>query len=613
MIVTLAGHVDHGKTSLVNALTGVNTDRLAEEKARGLTIDLGFAYIDDGDIGFVDVPGHQKFIHNMVAGVAADQYALLVIAADDGPMPQSKEHLDILKLVGVSRGTIALTKCDRVDENRIKSVEEQIRNLVAGTFLESADIHQTAIDNSQSVEALLNTLRSNRHDDKEQPDKAFRIAIDRSFSIKGAGVVVTGTAHEGKLDVGDELHHMPSGRTLRVRGLRVQNEIATSARRGNRCAINVTGMELDEIGRGDWLSTAVMPRHHELTVEMQVLPDFPRAIRQWTPVHVYHATSHVTGHIALHAGSRIAPGGEKLVDIVCDEPLSLRHGDHLVVRDHGLDTTLGGGKVVFANEAISTRRRNPDRLKMLNAYSSNDANSCLQRLLEDGVCDLRAFRSLWQLTEDDTTNLVSAHNAMTMADFAISRSQLGEYAKTIVARISEHVEAHPSSRGLKIDAFKNIPNAVLEQVLQALVQANRIQVVNGVYGPAGRSAELPEGLKAIWQRAEGALDSTQPPSAGDLAKIWGDSQQDMQRALRELAKRGLLVQVADHRFYLPQVIDQIAVQVAEMAGKAPFPVREFRDATGIGRNVAIDILEYFDRKGFTRREDNHRKLLREKL
>ncbi|NKB97720.1 MAG: selenocysteine-specific translation elongation factor [Pseudomonadales bacterium] len=614
MIVTLAGHVDHGKTSLVNALTGVNTDRLAEEQARSLTIDLGFAYIDNGNIGFVDVPGHQKFIHNMVAGVAADQFALLVIAADDGPMPQSKEHLEILSLVGVKRGLVVMTKCDRVPPERLDVCEQEIQNLVSSSFLEGANVYRTTIEQPNSFKALLEALRAVETSERtDSADEPFRLAIDRSFIVKGSGVVVTGTAHSGAIANGTELFHFPSGERVRVRGLRIQNQETEIAQRGDRSAINISGLDLESIGRGDWLTSVPPRQHREITVELSVLNDFPRSIKQWTPVHIYHATSHTTGHVALHTGSRMAPGSSRLVDLICDDPLPVCHSDHLVIRDHGLDTTLGGGRVVFAQEEITQRRRTPVRLAALAAYNQPDPSQCCNALLSNQAFTIRDFRDLWQLTEGQTQKILSQHAAMELAGFAIGKSALGEYAKNIVDRITKHLDANPSSRGLKVDAFKDIPKPLLDQVLSALVQANRLRVLNGVYGLPSHQAALPEALQSLWSRAEKSLDDIQPPSSGDLAKAWQQPQPEVQKALKELAKRGYLVQIADHRFYTPEVLNQVARRVAELAQTGSFTVREFRDRTGIGRNVAIDILEYFDSRGFTRREENHRKLLRDHL
>jgi selenocysteine-specific elongation factor len=230
MIVTLAGHVDHGKTSLVRALTGVDTDRLEQEKQRGLTIDLGFAYIDEGNIGFVDVPGHSKFIHNMVAGVASQQHALLVIAADDGPMPQSKEHLEILSLVGINSGVIALTKCDRVSQQRIEECQAEIEALVNGSFLADATVVTTSIEDPASIDTLLNHLRSTaEHFENEQSAEPFRLAIDRTFVVRGAGLVVTGTVHSGSVGLDDSLFHFPSQAQVRVRSIRAQDQAVDQA------------------------------------------------------------------------------------------------------------------------------------------------------------------------------------------------------------------------------------------------------------------------------------------------------------------------------------------------------------------------------------------------
>lgn len=613
MIVTLAGHVDHGKTSLVNALTGVNTDRLAEEQARGLTIDLGFAYIDGGEIGFVDVPGHQKFIHNMVAGVASDQFALLVIAADDGPMPQSKEHLEILSLVGVSKGIIAMTKCDRVSEDRLSTCEDEIRSLITDSFLQDAPILRTSVESPESIAHLLATIRAARQDTTIQNTRPFRLAIDRSFTVRGSGVVVTGTVHAGSVDTGAELFHWPSGKTARARGIRVQNTESERAVRGDRCALNISGLDLSDVGRGDWLTEVRGPTTTEITVELNVLSDFPRTIKQWTPAHIYHATSHATAHIALHSGSRMAPGQTRLVDLICDEPLTVCHGDNIIVRDHGLDTTLGGGRVVFASETKTARRRTPQRLAKLAAYNGKTPETVCAALLEAHTFSLPEFQAVWQMNDTQTEALLTAQGAIRLSDYAISKTSLGEFAKVIVDRITQHLKKDTSSRGLKVDAFKDIPGAVLNQVLSALVQGKRLTVFNGVYGLPSHQAELPEELKSIWTRAEQALNNTQPPSSGDLAKTWNQSQPAIQKSLKELAHRGYLIQIADHRFYLPDVLNNIAVEVVTMASQAPFTVREFRDATGIGRNVAIDILEYFDAKGFTRRDGNHRKLLRDQL
>ena len=306
MIVTLAGHVDHGKTSIVRALTGVDTDRLAEEKRRGLTIDLGFAYTDIGGrrIGFVDVPGHHRFVHNMVAGVATRQHALLVIAADDGVMPQSREHLQILRLLGLSAGVVALNKIDRVGTERIAEVHQQIRALVAGSFLDDADIIALSCETGTGIDKLRHHLEGAALAANESADgRPFRLAIDRAFTVRGSGVVVTGTVVSGTAAVDDRVVLASTGTAVRIRGLHVQDEASSSATAGDRAAVNLAGVGVDEVGRGDWLQAPeIREPIKRFAMRLDVLDDFPRALKHNAPVHVYHATSHSQG--AGHARRR---------------------------------------------------------------------------------------------------------------------------------------------------------------------------------------------------------------------------------------------------------------------------------------------------------------------
>ncbi|MEE3182313.1 MAG: selenocysteine-specific translation elongation factor, partial [Pseudomonadota bacterium] len=284
MIVTLAGHVDHGKTSIVRALTGTDTDRLAEEKERGLTIDLGFAYSDLGGhrIGFVDVPGHHRFIHNMVAGVASMQHALLVIAADDGVMPQTREHLQILSLLGLKRGTIALSKIDRVSELDVNNRRDEINAFVEGSFLETANIIAVSSEDGQGIDILRDALATAaaEHSSKHQLPREFRLAVDRSFSTRGVGTVVTGTVVEGQCAVDDQLVLGADATPVRVRSLHVQNQPAPHAVFGDLTAMNLVGVEAEKVQRGDWITKSVvhLPTSN-VTVQLSVLRDFPRTVR----------------------------------------------------------------------------------------------------------------------------------------------------------------------------------------------------------------------------------------------------------------------------------------------------------------------------------------------
>jgi len=607
MIVTLAGHVDHGKTSLVRALSGVDTDRLEQEKLRGLTIDLGFAYIDEGEIGFVDVPGHARFIHNMVAGVASQQFALLVVAADDGPMPQTKEHLDILRLIGLRSGVIAITKSDRVDAARVKACQAEITALVANTFLEAVPVFITSAEDPETTKPLLAHLRAEAATYNAQIEqKPFRMAIDRAFSIRGAGLVVTGTVHSGVVKPDDSLFHFPSGNTVRVRSIRAQDQEAGQAAAGDRCALNITGLNLQQVARGHWLDAAQMPAQSELTIDLKVLDTFPRAVAHWTPVHIYNATTHVTGRIALLGQDRVAPGQSELVDLVCDDPLTVRHGDPLVVRDQSLDVTLGGGPVKYAHAQASVRRRNPERLKLLQAFDVDSPRESLENLLTIGPVDIRDFADVWHLPPEEIDSLLSQHDVLKVAGMAVAKDLLGRYQKQLLEQLTQHQAEQASSPGLKENAFVRIPILLRQRLLNAMVQAQVIENVGGYFRLPDQQTSLPPELKQSWAKLEQKLDQLQPPSTGDLAKQTDTPQAQLEKDLKALAKRGYVVHIAVHRFYLPAQLKQVVQHIHQLAAEKPFSVKEFRDRTGIGRNVAIEVLEYFDGRGFTRRQGNER-------
>ncbi|MEM7080894.1 MAG: selenocysteine-specific translation elongation factor [Pseudomonadota bacterium] len=612
MIVTLAGHVDHGKTSLVQCLTGVDTDRLAEEKARGLTIDLGFAYIDEGRLGFVDVPGHHKFIHNMVAGVASQQYALLVIAADDGPMPQSREHLDILQLVGVQAGAIALTKIDRVDTHRLQAVQAEIEQLTAGTFLANAEIFPCCNLERDTTHALLDHLRAQAEQQhSSNAEQPFRMALDRVFSVRGAGVVVTGTIHSGTVAVDQTLTHFPSHTPVRVRGIRAQDQEAPSAGAGSRCALNISGLNLQDIRRGDWLNATAQENYLEIAVQLRVLGDFPRAVKHWTPIHIYHATSHSTGRLALLDEQRLQPGTEDIVHVVCDAPLGVRHGDRLIIRDQSLDVTLGGARVIWAAPEPMRRRRRPNHRAALQACLGDDPEiSAAQQLEDTGVLPITAFKQLWNLDRAGMDRLLGKLDGHQHDDNFVSSGFWQAHKTRALEQLNAHTMEQPSSPGLRSNGFAGLPRSLASGVLNELVAEKKMTNQGGIYQLPEQKVELPPALARSWQQLEQALDNLQAPSTGDLAKQWRHPQQNIERDLKELTKRGLVIHVANHRFYLPRRLNELAKVVEEMTSAAPLAVKAFRDQTGVGRNIAIEVLEYFDRRGYTRRQDNERILLR---
>ncbi|MEX2489928.1 MAG: selenocysteine-specific translation elongation factor, partial [Pseudomonadales bacterium] len=393
MIIATAGHVDHGKTLLVNAITGIDTDRLDDEKQRGLTIDLGFAYTDLAPgcrLGFIDVPGHIKFINNMLAGVGAVDYALLVVAADDGPMPQTREHLAVLDLLQVGRGMVALTKIDRVDNDRLQQVKADINHLLTGTSLANADIHPVSAVTGQGIDELTKALESAASSlEQAEPAGHFRLAIDRCFSVKGTGLVVTGSVFAGQIGTGETLYltqQDPSrpNTPVRVRGIHTQNQPADAARAGDRCALNISGQTLsrERIHRGDWLVGNEDHRSTDrLDAEIKLLASETSPLRHWTPVHMHAAARHVTGRVATLNAKRIEPGETGLVQIVLSCPINVCRNDRIILRDQSAARTLGGGRVI---DPFSPKRgrAKPARLAHLQALAKEDIPRAINGLLD---------------------------------------------------------------------------------------------------------------------------------------------------------------------------------------------------------------------------------------
>ena len=618
MIVTLAGHVDHGKTSLIKALTGVDTDVLAEERRRGLTINLGFAYQrreDSGVLGFVDVPGHHRFIHNMVAGVAAMQHALLVVDPGDGPMPQTREHLQILSLSGLSQGSVALTKCDQVQEERVQAAESQVHSLVQGTFLEAGRIFRTSAATGAGLDELRQALWSAADRLAANATAAqgqFRLAVDRAFNVQGAGLVVTGTVHGGRVARDDALHVFPGGERVRVRGLRVQDGPAQSAVAGDRTALNLAGVGLDRMGRGCWLTSAPMPERRNFVVDLQVLKDLPRPLRHWLPVHVYHASSHCTARLALLGSSKVQPGERQEAELVTDEPLCARHGDHVVLRNQGLELTLGGGRVLCDLPPSPLRRRDAARLASVEAFKQRNRQDLIAALLNQGPVAPAALQNTLGLTDGELASALSAFELLRLDGAAVLKSHWARWRHQALDFVRRHQAENPSAPGVQPHLLPPaVPARMAQAVLNELVAEGGLARTGSAYHLPSHIAAVPKEEQALFDRLRPCLDLDQAPSLGDLAREQGLPINKLQAGLGALAKRGLLVQVSAKRFYLPERLRAIAGQVAALAEQAPLSVRRFRDQIGIGRNIAIELLEFFDAQGFTKRVGDARRVVGE--
>ena len=614
MIVGTAGHVDHGKTTLVHALTGVDTDRLKEEKARGISIELGYAYqplADGGALGFVDVPGHERFIHTMLAGAAGIDFVLLVVAVDDGVMPQTREHLDILHLLGITRGAVALTKTDRVDEARVTAVERDLQRWLTDTALAGMPVFQVSATAGQGVDALRRYL----HETAQAMQPAgvgggFRLAVDRSFSLKGIGTVVTGTVFAGRVAVGDELVVTPSGQTVRLRGLHVMNQPAPVGHAGQRCALNLHGVGKEEIARGDWI---VAPRLHVPTarfdVRLTLAPQAPAALVHWTPVHLHLGAAHVMARVALLEGERLAPGESMLAQLVTDRPLGALHGDRFIVRDADARRTLGGGTVLDP-DAPARKRKTPLRLAELAALDIPDTAQRLRELLGLRGLDLARLAMHWNhdgldsVLPPDSTRVLGCHE--TWAFSAKHWAGLQEKLRADLAGFHERFpdELGPDTARARRMFLPTLPVAAFAALTDALLAAGTLQRSGPWLHLPTHCIALTRDEDALFQRirpwlAEAAFD---PPWVRDLARTSGKDEASMRRLLQKLARQGKLYQVVRDLFYLPESVAQLAVLVQElehMTGETR--AAEFRDRSGLSRKRAVQVLEFFDRVGYTRR------------
>ena len=634
MIIATAGHVDHGKTSLVNALTGVDTDRLQEEKARGLTIDLGFAYINSvsGDrLGFVDVPGHIRFISNMLAGVASIDHALLVVAADDGVMPQTVEHLEILDLLNISGGVIALTKTDRCDAARVKEVTRQIRHLIVGTALESADIYPVSSMTGDGIEQL--RLALDVAADALVPrvvSGRFRLAIDRRFTVKGAGIVVTGSVFSGSARPGDELYLLPgSGQaTVRVRSLRTQDQPAEIARAGDRCAINIVGQQLTlaDIHRGNWLSTHPGVATARMDVRLKALSGEQKPLAHWTPIHIHTAANHVTGRLAVLEPGPVLPGATGLVQLVLDEPLNVCIGDRVIIRDQSALRTLGGGPVLDP-DAPGRGRAKPTRLAYLRGiYPAPDAAPdsqtaiarSLRHILDHAATGINGgtVGRLFNLEDDELHQMLQAMPVRQFDDgLIIPEQHLESNVQWLGTVLDAWHEAHPGKPGLPLNQIRQTlprqwsPSLLRGVVAMMLTRAQLTQTGNLLQRP-GYSIQLSDREKKLWRAVEEILQqsATRPPVIHDLAQQLNIQPKALEQTLGQVVKLGLLVRPVKNRFFLPAALDELKGKLNDIPGET-FTVQQYRDIAGIGRNLCIEILEYFDRLGITRRIGDHRERL----
>jgi selenocysteine-specific elongation factor len=622
MIVGTAGHIDHGKTTLTRALTGVDTDRLKEEKARGISIELGYAYTplrsDDPDgeiLGVIDVPGHEKFIRTMAAGVTGIDAALLVIAADDGIMPQTLEHLAILRLLGVKRGAVAMTKIDRVDSSRLEQLEQEIHALLASTDFAGAQIFRTnaTVPDDIGVKALLRHLAELAATLPASDERRlFRLGVDRVFTLSGQGTIVTGTALAGSVRVGDLLQLAPGGQQVRVRSIHAQNRAAETGRAGQRLALNLSGAGKDDIARGSWVVAPALAECSErIDVELTLTRDCGQALKPWSPVHVHLGAAHHTANVVLLDGELLAPGASGRVQLVMDGPVHAVPGDRFVIRNAQATATIGGG-MVLDPFGPARKRRSATRLAWLDALAAYIANGDIAALLARSPLGLRVS-TLVRLSQLPAAQMTMPPGTVDVAlqggdALLIAAAELRALQARVLAALTEFHARAPDDAGPELWRLKRIVSPEMEDRLWSrLIEA---LLAGGAIKQRGRSLHLPEHsveLSAEEQVLAAPLMASllaggfDPPWVRDLMRQHQLPEAEVRRLLLKLSKTGELSQVVKDLFYHPQRLDELARLVATLP---EVQASAFRDATGLGRKRAIQVLEFFDRVGYTRRIGN---------
>ena len=635
MIVGTAGHIDHGKSSLVRTLTGVDTDRLKEEKARGISIDLGFAYTPtpNGDVlGFVDVPGHEKFVHTMLAGAAGVDFVLLVVAADDGIMPQTREHLAILELLGLDRGIVALTKCDMVSPERLAEATTQIENLLATSPLAGAEIVPVSSVTGQGVDHLRRLLFEASQTMPARADqRAFRFAVDRSFTLSGAGTIVTGIVLSGQVAVGDRVVVSPSGRAARIRSIHAQNRAAERGRAGERCALNLGGEDIskDAIERGDFvLAGELHAPTDRIDVSFRLLASEKKSVGQWTPIRLHHAASDVAARLVLLGDEPITPGDEVFAQLVLEKPIAAAAGDRFVARDTTAQRTIGGGVLVDLRPP-TRKRRTPERRAILEAAARRDDAEALQGLLATApfFVDLAVFARDRALGEGQYTKLARDLDIVELsggARIGLARETFDRLVESLVATLAAFHAENPDLPGLGFERLRlslepRLPAPAFRGLLQSPALGARIALDGAWARLVEHQVRLQPDDEALWSRIAPMISGEErfrPPRVRDIADALDLREPDIRRLMKILGRMGKVDEVAHDHFFLRATVAEMTAIAADIAGQAQqgqFSAAEFRDRLDNGRKVAIQILEFFDRHGVTFRRGDLRRINRHRL
>ncbi|MDA8412341.1 MAG: selenocysteine-specific translation elongation factor [Desulfobacteraceae bacterium] len=628
LILGTAGHIDHGKTSLVKALTGIDTDRLKEEKARGITIELGFAHLELPDgirLGIVDVPGHEKFVRAMVAGVGGMDLVMLTIAADEGIMPQTREHLDILRLLGVKSGLVALTKRDLVEREWLELVTEEVRDFVTGSFLEGAPIVPVSSRSGEGLDDLRAELArlADRADEKRR-DGSFRLPVDRVFTVAGFGTVVTGTLLSGEIRVGDELELLPSGREGRVRGIQGHGVKSEQGQAGQRLAVNLQGIDLDQVHRGD----VVVPRGvfratRAVDVRLDYLASAPRELKHRATLRLHSATYEVPAQVILLDRDALQPGDSAYVQLRLKEPALLLSGDSYILRMSAPATTVAGGHVLDPFPP-RRRRRSSEALELLEAFGQSEQQRTIALIIAQSLLSGINFEEILlrsgcprKIVESALAALLSSGEALQLTReprMFLARAAFETLKKGLLEELAAFLDANPLKEGMGKEELKTrLPKRSDQRFFTPLLSALEREgmlvpdrdivrlAVNSVR--KNRPAEDLSGKMALFLK-EGGIE---PPTVKELMERFRCDERAVRDNLALLVRNDEVTRISSDLFYATGALNGLREKLLDhLRAKGEITPTEYRELTGLSRKFLIPLLEYFDSEKLTIRVGDKR-------
>ncbi len=620
-VIGLSGHIDHGKTALVKALTGVNTDSLTEEQKRGMTIDIGFAFLDE-NITLIDVPGHEKFVKNMMAGVSAVDVALLVVAADDGVMPQTREHFEILNLLDIPLGIVAINKIDLADKDWLELVELDIGELLQGSFMEDAPILKVSAETGDGVTQLKTTLLDLC---KKVPDKQdrgiFRLHVDRVFSMKGYGTVVTGTVNSGSLKIGDTVELLPGSVKSKVRGLQSHGEEVQQVETGDRAAINLQGVEIKQIERGSQIAEiGYLQSLNQMGVTLLLLGSAQKPITQNQRIRIHLGTQEVMARVALTDGKTLQPGDDCPALLRLEQPMVAARGDKFIIRSFSPVITIGGGEVM---EVLIEEKWKIVKEKLQNLYESPKSDQLIHLVQEEGAKPITPEKLQYRIgiSKEQINAIVEEKEELfwlthKQGKWLLTQNQWNELKNSIHNFLKKYHAKNPLNAGAQKEEIRqhlSCENSILEALLQSMLDDKSISQKGELFLNPNFSITLSSEDDSLQNSILNQLDQEGFTSStlAQLSLKTGNSKEKLMQVLNVAEQQGKLLRIDGKLMFTQKNFIILREKVNQFFSNHPeMSVSEFKELAHTSRKYAVPLLEYFDKKKITYREGNIRKLVR---